>query len=221
MHTLFRISAECGSRFDPLVYGDTYLFPACQYQCSTCDRTYEVYGKNAVFTHTCGWRINDFIGFGWGGCICVTPRVIKGLKKHGVRGWVAYPAMLNRVPWHLKLRLPKLYALASAQEHWGRLDIEASGLGGSEFCPECHKFTNGYREPDQMVLDDASFDWDQSDFFNFRPFGQVGLYVTRRVIEIARQEKWKGVYFRTIDIGPTKSRSIDPHSKDWPPDLLR
>src|SRR5690606_17513287 len=80
--------------------------------------------------------------------------------------------------------LPELFVLRSLQ-HWGKLDIEASGLGDCTFCPECGKMVTNIKEPERVVIDRASFDWEASDFFRFAPWGRVGLHVTRRVIEVA------------------------------------
>ncbi|RNC80981.1 MAG: hypothetical protein ED559_04040 [Phycisphaera sp.] len=145
----------------------------------------------------------------------MTQRVIDGLTKHGIRGWKAYEAEPRDVPRLLKVRLPKLYALG-VDNHWGKPDLKASGFGDSTFCPECHKFTSKYRDPERIVLDESSFDWDKSDFFTYLPFGH-GVFVSKRVIEVARTERWTNAMFRTHDAIYTGGRPIDYLAKDWPP----
>ncbi|RNC80983.1 MAG: hypothetical protein ED559_04050 [Phycisphaera sp.] len=146
---------------------------------------------------------------------CVTQRVIDGLQKHGVKGWSAFEVTPKDVPRLVRLRLPKLYALG-VDNHWGALDLDASGFSDSTFCPECHKFTSPYRDPQQLVLDEDSFDWEASDFFSYLPFG-LGVFVTRRVIEIARSERWTNARFRKHDAVFFRSREIDYLANRWPP----
>ncbi|MEO1717481.1 MAG: hypothetical protein AAFR76_10250 [Planctomycetota bacterium] len=187
-----------------------------QHPCAMCHRNFDVLGEDVLWYYQLGRRTTDFAsGNGPIGFECVTQRVIDGLTKHGIKGWKAYEAEPRNVPRLLKLRLPKLYALG-VDDHWGKLDLDASGFGDSTFCPECHKFTSPYRDPERLVLDESSFDWDASDFFSFRPFGQ-GVFVTKRVIEVARVERWTNAMFRKHDALYVPSRPIDYLAEDWPP----
>jgi hypothetical protein len=128
---------------------------------------------------------------------------------------MAYEAEPQNVRGLLKWRLPRLYALG-VDDHWGRLDLEASGFGDSTFCPECHKFTSPYRDPERLVLDESSFDVEASDFFSFYPFGQL-VFVTKRVVEVARAERWTNALILKHDALYVPSREIDYLARDWPP----
>jgi hypothetical protein len=204
--------------------------------CSICFRQYEInHGTDYVLDGISeeGTKWPDFVMAT--GCYeaCVRQRVIDGLNTHGIRGWESVPVRVpeytlsgDLISQHLLTNtrngepIPQLYILHSLQ-YWGKLDLEASGLGGSEYCPECGKTMPPISEPIRLIIDESSFDWDAGDFFRFHPWGQIGLHVTKRVIEIARTEKWTGVKFIPLgvpyDVTSRVRSAIDPLSKQWPP----
>jgi len=115
--------------------------------------------------------------------------------------------------------LPAMFELRTP--HWGRLDLDKSGLAGARYCPECWKTITEYRAPKQLVLDESTIDWSQTDFFRFLPTGMLDIYVTRRVIEVARQMKWRDLYFVPLglpyDVTTRLRHAINPLAKEWPP----
>lgn len=115
--------------------------------------------------------------------------------------------------------LPQIFELRTP--HWGKMDLERSGLAGTKICTECNKIVTEYQDPLRLVVDESSIDWSKTDFFRFRPFGMVYLFVTRRVIEVAREQRWKGVSFVPLgvpfDVNQRFRYAIDPLAKEWPP----
>lgn len=234
---LYRLSGGGGiGPYSRLKYCSVVNYSVESGECSTCLRRYEInHGTHYVLDEISedGTKWADFIMATSCYECCVQRRVLDGLKSHGIRGWEAvrvevpeYTLSGEAMSLHLKENtgkgepLPELFILKS-QQHWGRLDLEASGLGGSEYCPECGKTMPPIREPDRLVIDESTFDWDAADFFRFHPWGQVGLHVTRRVIEVARAERWTGVYFIPLGVpydNTTQLRNrIEPLAKEWPP----
>lgn len=203
--------------------------------CSLCQRPYPDQSQHSYFLDSIsdtGTKWPDFIMTASTFFDCVTEHVVKGLTSHGAKGWEAIPVKIpNRtlagehMDAHIHKntrsgqKLPNLFILHSA--HWGRLDLQSSGLGDCTFCAECGKAVSNFKEPDQLVIDQSTFDWDASDFFHFTPWGQPRLFVTRRIIEIARVERWTGVYFEPLGV-PYNLMSrfrnrINPLDTQWPP----
>lgn len=151
---------------------------------------------------------------------CVTERVVDGLVRHGLKGWDAVPLFIPE--WILRrFRDPPPDLFLLRTHHWGELDAEASGIGDCTYCASCGSITANPQEPSSLVINPDTFDWEASDFFRFHPWGQSGLFVTRRVIEVARIEHWTGAIFIPLGIPYNTSaklrNSIDPLAKEWPP----
>lgn len=203
--------------------------------CKLCHRTYpdihrRRYALDCVSDTGSSWP--DFIMTTGPMFDCVSAKIVQSLTTHNLKGWNAVPVQIpeftlsgEQMEKHLHDRLRKGHELPDLHVlhtlHYGKLDLESSGLESCTVCKECGMITANYREPERLVIDQSTFDWDASDFFHFIPCGQPQLFVTQRVVEVARSERWTGVYFEPLGIPfnlMSRYRSrIDPLSKQWPP----
>jgi hypothetical protein len=102
----------------------------------------------------------------------------------------------------------------------GRIDIDpvASEVTGPEPCSGCY-VRDGYFEARRLVPVRES--WDGSDLFKIRNLGTGQIYCSRRVVELARRERWTNLNIQPMDTETRFSyrfEGIDYLGEKWPPD---
>lgn len=215
---LFALHVGVSDSISKSLHGSMRVKPVVIRACSACHRDYDTFGNRVEWRYQQGVRVTDYVSSGSViGHVCITGGVVSDLAKSDLQGWATRPIEKHGIPTELQPSVPEFHALV-VQNHWGCLNMEASGLEGAKFCNECGKFMNGYRDPERIVLEQSSFAWEKSDLFHFQPFGILNIYVTHRFIEVARKHKWSNLYFTNLDSKyPHNGTVVDHLAKDWPP----
>lgn len=102
------------------------------------------------------------------------------------------------------------------------LDMASSGvdLAQVSVCPVCGSVLSGVVQADRYVPREGS--WRGNDLFMLRyPKLHRAVFCTRRVLDLAREKRWRGLRFEPIDVERKLSLGwdgIDYLGKKWPPD---
>jgi hypothetical protein len=150
--------------------------------------------------------------------LLVSERVVTALKGAGITCARAWPVVIERVWGPLKHKPGPAYSHLSVP---GRMNIDlvASGVTGSLPCPECLRPTIETDNPRRYVPVASS--WDGADLFRMRNWEIGRLCCTRKVLDLARKERWTNFRFIPMDAEGEYAlgwRGVDYLGKKWPPD---
>lgn len=153
--------------------------------------------------------------------ILFSERVLSGLTDIGASGISPLEVRIREV------RSETLRALSAPSYYYfnvaGRIDVdlEASGLGGVERCPVCFRVLAG-RHPQARRFVPRHETWDGADVFSIRNSPNSMLFCTRRVLELARRDRWTNFRFEPMDVvrdHATQWGGIDYLGPTWPPEI--
>lgn len=189
--------------------------------CPVCSQRWVRYVGEGVYSVKGGASWTDALPVaGFYPPYLVSERVAKGLEAIGATGYKLLPVRFSDVEGNRLQRLPepKYYYLSVS----GMIDIDigASGLGSMDWCPACKASTSKHfvQHLKHVPIRES---WDGSDIFKVGPRPTWGvLYCTRRVLELARNERWSSFQFEPMDIVRRHSSSwggIDYLGDAWPP----
>ena len=147
-------------------------------------------------------------------------RVLDGLHRIGATGFTSEPVNITRVQSERLRRLPApdyyYFKVNGAID----VDLNASGMGGVERCPVCFG-SLADTNPEVRRLVPIRNSWDGSDLFKMRNFPNSLVFGTRRVLELARGERWTNFRFEPMDVVRKHASGwdgIDYLGSAWPPE---
>lgn len=154
-----------------------------------------------------GGKFSDIIT---AGPITVSGRVFDALEREGIGDFDAFPAVLDR---ERSCRLPRGFELP---EYWSLVIQDGIVLEDDPPAPppnERDAHWRWFNRPGRRLVprDDT---WTGYDLVR----GRKSIVCTRRIIELARAERWTNFSFRPIDVPPHyRSVDIDYLGAQWPP----
>lgn len=144
-------------------------------------------------------------------------RIVNGLEEIGGTGFTVHPVRVKRIDG------AGLFKAAAAPKYFyleitGEIDIDmnASGVGGAPQCPGCFRWLSKSAEPHRYVP--AGHTWDGADLLRLRNLPYRMLFCTRRVLELARRDRWRGVGFEPMDVDRRHPSGINHLARTWPPE---
>ena len=159
----------------------------------------------------------DIIGSGGGPMagptFMVSERVIETLKDARVTGFAAYPVTLRAIK-SAKLRrsVPRYFHLHIERGIW--IDFTAY-TGTPDVCSKCGQML-GYVDVKQRIPRPET--WNGKDVFE--GWNAVGPFCSKRVLLLAREQRWTNFLFNPVDVDDRlerRWRGIDYLGKKWPP----
>lgn len=153
---------------------------------------------------------------------CVSARVVEGLHKAGIGSFEALPVEIENKARKLGPPPWEYFGLVIART--ARCDEAKSGAVAPPVeCQTCGKRSTppGWKfvVPRRAVLEKDG--WKGQDLFKFANIGPSDVaFCTRRVLELARAERWTNCRFVPVDVDQIECctwKGIDYLGKQWPP----
>lgn len=162
-------------------------------------------------------------GYSIGPTTFFSERVVENLADEGVRGIEFQPASIADV------RSKSLRSLAVPNYFYFNpqqgidFDLEASGIANRGTCAVCHQYfplSDDSPDPKPRRMVPLHNSWTGLDLFCGRNYNSHIMYVTEKVLLLARRHRWTNCRFEPIDILQRDSLrwcGIDYLGKQWPP----
>lgn len=186
-------------------------------RCPVCgERRKVLVGSGSCEIHG-GTSWMDAIGIASWPLFLVSRRVVVALEQIGAKGFEPRAVCFTKVQSPAMQNAPDYFYL----DVKGRIDIDlkSSGLEGAQQCPGCFRdLSTKLIEPTRYVP--AREGWDGSDLFRLRNRPNLLVFCTRRILELARQERWTNFRFEPMDVVQRHAVSwsgIDYLGEQWPP----
>jgi len=225
--SLFIIEARSDNKYPTASVGREYL----RLQCGECGRTI---GKERDLEE---YELFCVSGAGWPDImeerhshrILLAERIVNSLHKAGISCFKVRLTRIGRMDSKKLTRRGAPRYFLPVMPSGIRVDLEASGIRHAPvLCETCGSqgelpgsalvpFTRQKRRGLKTIPES----WTGADLFICEDLGSTSYtFCTRRVLELARAERWTGVRFDPIDAPfdlRTRWRGIDFRGKQWPP----
>ncbi|MFB3883452.1 MAG: double-CXXCG motif protein [Armatimonadota bacterium] len=124
------------------------------------------------------------------GGFLVQEGVLRRFRDAALTGFEAKPVAEVRMPrlQSAGLRVPDLWEIVVTG--WGGEAADESGVRMTYYCPGCGHVRYSVPDNPAELVDETK--WDGSDFFRVYPFS-LYVFVTERVAQLVRKERWRGV----------------------------
>ncbi len=170
-------------------------------ECGRCGRTVHRHsseGWSCVVDEGTYWP--DVLGAASSPIHAVSARVVRALEDEAASGFEVCPMHLAEVRGRRLAHLPEPEYFYLNVTGAVDIDLAAGGIGDVPACPECfQQIPEGHKPAHRHVP--IAGTWDGADFVRTRNLPNLLTFCTRRIVELARRDRWSNLRIDPMDIG--------------------